>query len=313
MGPLVLGRGKLPFGVAVVFTIAMLVVVLGAVAISGRGAAAAPPSPRTLSYEVTVPGVGSADVQLPVMVYLPASVASAGAQQALQVVVAVHGYGGNGRAMGEPLIPYAEQNGWVLVAPTFPYREWHDPENIRKDDTEFLPGLKQIVDGLSARTGLQLKPRVLLYGFSRGAQAVHRFAFAYPESVEGVATISAGTYTLPKTTWTDSANESQTLVYPFGVADLAKFCGKPFDLAAVRRIPFLVGVGAKDHQVSDVPRNWDKYIGDCRVDRAEAFTESLRNLGATVREVEFSNTDHKETPEIRDTAMAFLRGISPRD
>ena len=53
------------------------------------------------------------------------------------------------------------------------------------------------VVSFAVRTGLTLKPRVDVYGFSRGAQLAHRFAIFFPERVDHVVVFSAGTYTLP--------------------------------------------------------------------------------------------------------------------
>lgn len=262
---------------------------------------------RTLNYQATVENVDGGQVDLPVMVYVPAN---AQAKQPLRVLVALHPYGGNGPAIGGPLVPFAEREGWVLVAPTFPYRDWRDPELVRKDAAQFIPGLHAILSGLEGRTGLALQQRVLLYGFSRGAQAAHRFALANPDLVAGVAAFSAGTYTLPKTTWKDSNGTVTNLNFPYGVSDIGKFCGHEFDLAKVKEVQFLIGVGANDHEAKDVPRNWDKYIGDCRLDRAESFATSLREAGVRVEEVKFANTRHSETEEMRVAGIEFLRRVA---
>jgi pimeloyl-ACP methyl ester carboxylesterase len=222
----------------------------------------------------------------------------------------LHPYTGNGPDIGRPLTPYAEREGWVVVAPTFPYRDWRDPEMVRKDDAEFMPALHSILAGLEGRTGLALADRALLYGFSRGAQTAHRYALAYPEEVAGVAAFAAGTYTLPKTTWADAGSPAASLLYPYGVGDISKYCGKAFDLEAVKHVQFLIGVGSQDHESADVPRNWDKYIGDCRFDRAGSFTQALRDAGVSVRKMEFSNTSHVETDEMRAAGVEFLRQVA---
>ncbi len=48
----------------------------------------------------------------------------------------------------------------------------------------------------AAATGIALEPRVRLYSFSRDAQMAHHFGMVYPEEAAGVATLSAGSYTL---------------------------------------------------------------------------------------------------------------------
>ncbi|MHB1133365.1 MAG: alpha/beta hydrolase, partial [Chloroflexota bacterium] len=164
------------------------------------------------------------------------------------------------------------------------------------------------------RTGLRLEPRALLYGFSRGAQYAHRFALAYPEKVAGVAAMAAGTYTLPQTTWQDPDGTATTLNMPYGVADLQSYSGLPFRVEPLRQVSFWIAVGSSDHQAQDVPRSWDKYIGDCRVDRATSFVDALERQGVPVTLQEFANTQHVETAEMRAMALQFLAsraGIVP--
>lgn len=124
--------------------------------------------------------------------------------------------GGGGAAFSRELLACAAANDWIVVAPTFAYRDYRDPALVRGDDTIFLPRLAAILDGLPARTGLALRPRVLLYGFSRGAQTAHRFATIYPERVLGVAALSAADYTLPTAV---APGDGRPLPFPYGVAD----------------------------------------------------------------------------------------------
>lgn len=289
---------------AVVVVLGVVALVLACADVSSRTPARVAPG-STVNYQVTLEGIDGRRFEAPVMVYIPTS---ARATPPLTVLVALHPFGGTGPGIGQPLVPYAEREGWLLVAPTFVYRDWRDPEAVRQDDSEFLPGLHTILSDLETRTGVALRDQMLLYGFSRGAQMAHRYALAYPESVAGVAAFSAGTYTLPKTTWKDGNRDSR-LTYPFGVGDIDKYCGKPFDLQAVKNVRFLIGVGADDHAATDVPRNWDKYIGDCRLDRAQSFAQALRDAGVRVEKVEFPGTPHVETVAMRDTGVDFLRRV----
>ena len=44
----------------------------------------------------------------------------------------------------------------------------------------------------------RLRTKILLTGYSRGAQFAHRFALALPEQVEAVAALASGTWTTPE-------------------------------------------------------------------------------------------------------------------
>jgi poly(3-hydroxybutyrate) depolymerase len=234
--------------------------------------------------------------------YIPTNAAARGP---LQVLVTVHGMGGDGAGFCQNLINRAEQDGWIIVSPTFKYQDYHDPDLVLQDDTHMLPHLKQILDDLPAKTGLPIKDKVLLYGFSRGAQMVHRFAEFYPEKTLAVALSSAGSYTLPEAAM--NVNGAQTtLNFPFGVADIAQYTHTPFDGAAFRQIPFFLGVGGADSNGSDTPRAWDPYLGTTRIARAQAFKSALTDLGLDASLTVFPNVSHDVTSDMRGQAMSFL-------
>jgi poly(3-hydroxybutyrate) depolymerase len=234
--------------------------------------------------------------------YIPTNAAARGP---LQVLVTVHGMGGDGTSFCQNLINRAEQDGWIIVSPTFRYQDYHNPDLVLWDDTHMLPHLKDILDNLPAKTGLQIKDKVLLYGFSRGAQMVHRFAEFYPDRTLAVALFSAGSYTLPVTTMNVNGAQS-TLNFPFGVADLQKYTNTPFNAAAFHQVPFFLGVGGADSDANDTPRAWDPYLGTTRIARAQAFETALTNLGLDSSLTVFPNISHDVTTDMRGQAMSFL-------
>ena len=118
-------------------------------------------------------------------------------RQPLRVLVVLHGMGGSGEVFSQSLVGEAERNGWVLVAPTFQYHDYLDPKQLMEDDILFAQRIQDTLAVLPQRLNLKLRQHVLLYGFSRGAQLAHRFAYFYPDRVESVVTLSAGAYTLP--------------------------------------------------------------------------------------------------------------------
>jgi hypothetical protein len=78
----------------------------------------------------------------------------------LEVLVVLHGMEGNGPAFARPLLAQTDRQGWVVVAPTYPYGNWQDPAQLVREETGgFIPRLSEFLDGLSARTGLALAPR----------------------------------------------------------------------------------------------------------------------------------------------------------
>ena len=235
--------------------------------------------------------------------YLPKNAATRGP---LQVLVTVHGMGGDGPSFCQNLINRADADGFAIIAPTFQYHDYKVTANVTADDSAMLPHLKQIIDQLPERTGLTFKGKVILYGFSRGAQIVHRFAEFYPEQVLAVALFSAGSYTLPQTAMT-TAGVPQNMAFPFGVADLSQYGSKDaFNSLAFRQIHFFVGVGGSDTNPGDTPRDWDITEGTTRVARAQTFADTLTRMNMAASFTMFPDVGHEVTPDMRATAMTFL-------
>jgi pimeloyl-ACP methyl ester carboxylesterase len=222
----------------------------------------------------------------------------------LQVLVALHGMGGNGTDFGMALAQQADANGWLLVAPTISYGDWTNPDVIAHEDPALIAWLSDYISTLSQRTGTPVQPRALLFGHSRGAQLALRFTEVHPEQVAGAAAVSAGTYTLPLST---DAKSGQALDFPFGVADLAQTDGgQSFDVNGFDSVPIWIGVGGADNNAADVPAAWSPYIGATRVDRARTFASTLQQVGADVSLTVFPNTDHTLTDAMRQTGCAEL-------
>jgi predicted esterase len=234
-------------------------------------------------------------------VFIPDSVDR---QRPVPILLALHGMGGTGGRIAERLAACAEQNGWVLVAPTFAYRDYMDLDQVRLDEREDLPRLLSLVDQFEAkltRQGIQPDDDLFVYGFSRGGQLAHRFAFFYPDRVAGVASLAAGSYTLPR----------PELAFPFGLADLQDYAGHSFDPQDLLGKPFWVGVGGSDTEAEQVPRRFDPYIGPTRLDRANRFSDALQQVGASVQLNVFSGAGHEETALMRQRACAFFSGLTP--
>jgi pimeloyl-ACP methyl ester carboxylesterase len=217
--------------------------------------------------------------------------------QPLQVLIALHGMGGNGADFGGAFASLADANGWLVVAPTISYGDWIDPNQIVHEDPALVAWLSDYVSHLADRTGYPVQPTVLLFGHSRGAQLALRFTEIHPEEVAAVAAASAGTYTLP---FSRDQQTGRALQFPFGVANLAQTDGgRAFDARGFESVPIWIGVGAADSNDADVPDAWDPYIGVDRLARAQAFTKALQNMGADVSLTIFANTDHGLTDDMR--------------
>jgi poly(3-hydroxybutyrate) depolymerase len=232
------------------------------------------------------------------------------------VLLALHGMGGSGERIAQRLGNCATSHGWALIAPTMLYRDYMDAEQVRLDEQETLPQLRDMIDSLpqriGARLGATLTQQVFVYGFSRGAQLAHRLALFYPDHVAGVAALSAGSYTLPRANMRMDGNE-RPLKFPFGVADLDRYVGHPFDARQFATISFWVGVGATDTSTVAVPRLWDPYVGKTRVERAQRFSAALQSVGSKVSLNVFQSMGHEETDRVRSNVCDFFASRSNAD
>jgi predicted esterase len=225
--------------------------------------------------------------------------------QPVRLMVVLHGMGGNGADMAAMLGPLAAERNWAILAPTMPYRDYRDPDLVRKDG-ELLPRLRSLIDVLPARTGVSLKPGVVMFGFSRGSQEALRFSLMFPDYTLGVAGLSAGSYTLPSNTYADG----QAARYPFGTSDVDTICGQKFDAVATRQVAYWIGVGGSDTKADDVPRQWDALIGTNRLERAKRYTEILQQFGARASFEMFPGAGHEVTPAMRESAIKFLANVA---
>ncbi|MGI9147239.1 MAG: alpha/beta fold hydrolase [Chloroflexota bacterium] len=224
----------------------------------------------------------------------------------LQVLLALHGMGGNGEDFSRDLVEQADHYGWLLLAPTIDYGDWTNPDVVAGEEPVLIRALADYLDQLPQMTGLSLRHLVLVLGHSRGAQLAHRFAEFRPDRVLAVAALSAGTYTLPQ-----SAGPNGGMSFPFGVKDLATYTGQSFDSTQFGAIPFWIGVGGLDTNPADLPRQWDTYEGTTRVQRAQAFEDAMQQLGASSVLRVFGDARHEVTSEMRLAACKFLGGAVP--
>jgi predicted esterase len=237
-----------------------------------------------------------------VYVYTPSNAARI--DRPLQVVFALHGMGSEGRGFCQSFLSAAERNGWVIVAPTFSYRNWKDPVVVAEDDVALTQALVELLDSMPQRIGHAISKRAILFGFSRGAQLAHRFALAFPERTSAVAAMSAGTYTLPRALSREAGGEP--LNFPYGTADLGRRVGHVANGADLARIPFWIAVGGEDDRADDVPRQWDTLLGKTRLQRADAFAQALNASGARATLDIYPALGHTMSAEMIRGATAFM-------
>jgi acetyl esterase/lipase len=239
--------------------------------------------------------------------YVPPNLPSAAPARLL---LALHGIGGNGPDMAKPFVTLAQEHGWILAAPTFAYGDWQNPAAVRGEDVRLGRQLMSLLDDVAWQSGHSLRSRVFVAGFSRGAQLADRFALFHPELVAAVASLSAGTYTLPEDAAdVDGDGAADDLPLPFGTSDMTQWVGHPLDADSLRRVQFLVCVGGDDTNPSDLPRQWDVLLGRTRVARAQAFAQTLQLLRVPAQLHVFPGAKHQLTPAMASGVGAFFEKL----
>ncbi|OYV06187.1 MAG: hypothetical protein CFE26_07670 [Verrucomicrobiales bacterium VVV1] len=117
-------------------------------------------------------------------VYLPTAEPKPG--KSYWLVVGVHGLGGNGKgAMG--LSPWAVDDV-IVLGPSF-------VNGYQSGDGTNAEKLKALITKIGGKW--KLHPKILLHGFSAGAQFTHRFAIQNPDVVGVASAHSAGSWSPP--------------------------------------------------------------------------------------------------------------------
>ena len=203
------------------------------------------------------------------------------------LVLVLPGLGGTGRVLAED----------VLAACAVPGFDPTEKETLTEADVRVDQSLLSLADQVVARSPFHVAPVIDVVGFSRGAQTAHRFALRHPERVAGLASFSAGTYTMP--------TSSQPYPLGMGYFDLYNH-QRPLDIAALRKVSVLVGVGAADANPADVVRDWDAVGGTTRLERGTRFAEALQQLKVPSRFQVYPGVGHTFTPAMATVNVRYM-------
>ncbi|WP_189338453.1 alpha/beta fold hydrolase [Sphingobium sp. SCG-1] len=172
--------------------------------------------------------------------HLPASAHSVGSKPRL--LVAMHGSGRGCMAYRDALIPFAEANNVVVLAPLFPVGVLGDDnadgyKYIAEGELRYDHILLGMVDEISEIVGCPFD-LFHLFGFSGGGHFAHRFYYLHPDRLASVTVGAPGGVTLL----------DNTRDFWIGTRDFAARFGTSPNLDAMRRVPSQLLVGAEDTQ-----------------------------------------------------------------
>lgn len=185
------------------------------------------------------------------------------------ILASIHGIARNAAAHAYRLTEFSELYGVPILAPYFSkdeygqYQQLEDRRLCVRSDHALL-AMIDAVGTLANSDG----SRLLLFGYSGGAQFAHRFAMLHPDRVVSAALASAGWYTMPDA-------ETQ---YPAGLDAQGWSFERPLAPEQFLKVPFHVSVGELDVLRDESLRKskgLDRDQGLTRVDRAHRWTKSM--------------------------------------
>lgn len=188
-------------------------------------------------------------------------------------MVCVHGISRHARGHLEAFVPWAERTGTVLIAPLYDRKRYHGYQRLRSSNRRLHAAAA--LDAILNETVMD-RP-CLLFGFSGGAQFVHRYALVRPGRVVALAMAAAGWYTFP----THAAS------FPYGLAPGRLPRSLAIDYTGFLNLPKCVLVGDRDVERDESLRSnrrLDSQQGDNRVTRAMAWVEAVNREAGKVPE-----------------------------
>ena len=205
-----------------------------------------------------------ADPLQPYFLYWPK-----GARAAAPVLVTVHGISRNAGEQITAFAELAEHYGVVLVAPLFTAPRFRGYQRLRGRGQRADRKLEAILAEVRRLTAAHTE-RVALFGYSGGAQFVHRYAMAYPNRVKSAGVAAAGWYTFP-----DPKRD-----YPYGIRSTPASSDLSFEPTRFLRVPMHVWVGERDIERDAALRQSkrvDRQQGGNRVERAQRWVDAMRD------------------------------------
>ena len=192
-----------------------------------------------------------------------------GAPRDAPLLVSIHGISRKARLQAERFAPFAARYGFNVVAPQFDEDEFDDYQRLgrRGRGPRADEALDYLLDEL-ARQGVACGD-LFLFGYSGGAQFVHRYVMAHPERVRAGIVASAGWYTFP----------DPSVDYPYGTRVDAKLRGVRLRPDEFLRVPMLAVVGNDDRKRDESLRRshaLDHQQGRNRVERAERWVRAMQ-------------------------------------
>lgn len=183
-------------------------------------------------------------------------------------LVAIHGISRNAAEVATRFASHPAFARTNIVAPLFERKRFGKYQQLlarRSGEASADQALFALLSDLAKDRCIPVD-KVMLFGFSGGAQMAHRLAMLQPDRVTRLCAVSAGWYLWP----------DRSLHYPFG---LGEGCPTEASDDAFLDIPMTVIVGERDTRIDASVRQDSPIVtlqGPDRVSRASAWTRAIR-------------------------------------
>ncbi len=218
------------------------------------------------------------------------------------VLVSVHGISRNASTHARRFARFAERHGVVVVAPLFDEQQFPNYQRLGLKGGRADLALNDMLDEVAELTGANTS-RVYMFGYSGGAQFVHRYAMAYPHRVTAIAVGAAGWYTFP-----DPSRR-----FPYGIAAQKKRPELEFNAASFLRIPTYIMVGEQDTAQDSALRQSSKLNeqqGNNRFERGQRWAQAMElaarqhGLNTEYRFMALPDADHSFSRSVKAGGLA---------
>jgi pimeloyl-ACP methyl ester carboxylesterase len=241
--------------------------------------------------------------------YVPPEVTMPGND--VELVVVMHGTGRQFIQYRDAFAAFGRWNRCVVLCPLFPVGVRGDGDRngfkrLAEGDIRYDKVLLDMVSEIGERYGKRFDT-FALFGYSGGGQFVNRFAYVHPERLWAASIGAPGNVTLlddSKAWW-------------LGVGGFERHFGRPFDLAALRRVPVQMVVGRADLETWEITVREDSpmYLpgindaGRTRPERLRSLKASFEAAGIGVRFDELENIAHNGLQVVEVVQDFFVQSL----
>lgn len=247
------------------------------------------------------------DSRFPYALYVPREILES--DNDVELVVVMHGTGRQFTQYRDAFAPFGRWNRCIVLCPLFPVGVLGDDnrngfKRLVEGDIRYDKVLLDMVSEVGERYGKRFD-KFALFGYSGGGQYVNRFAYVHPERLWAASIGAPGNVTVL----------DQTKDWWLGVGGFERHFGKPFDPAALKRVPVQMVVGRADLETWEITVSEDSpmYLpgindaGATRRDRLRTLKASFEAAGIPVRFDELDNIAHNGMQVVEVVQDFFAR------